>query len=319
VTSWSLLATAQAPTAKASAVQLFDEADRLMLEGKVSEACPKYGASMKLDPQLGALLHLADCLAKNGQVASAWASFRDAEELARLKNDERAVLAREQAILLEPRLSRLTVLVPQPASLPGLEVRVDGVLVTMGAWGIATPIDPGLHSVEARAAGYETWSSSFDVSGETQQVRVEIPVLIAATPAPAAARAAAGPVNVHLDDQGSPVRTLGWVGIGVGAASLGLGAVFLVQKGSKLDERDRTCPSKTDCSEVELSQIDSLTSDARAADTLSTAGFVLGGVLVAGGIAAVIFAPQPKTRTDSAWLLPALGPGTLGLVGGATF
>jgi hypothetical protein len=312
-------ASAQDTAAKASAVQLFDEADRMMLQGNVSSACPKYAASMKLDPQLGALLHLADCYAKNGQVASAWGSFREAEEMARMKGDERASLAREQAILLEPRLSRLTVLVPQPANLTGLEVRVDGSPLTSGAWGSAAPIDPGSHGVEARAPGYETWSSSFDVTGETQQVRVEIPVLTQSAPPPPPSRTDNGPVSVHVDDSGSPIRTLGWVGLGVGAASLGLGAVFLVQKNSKEDQRSEICPTGLHCTDEDIRQDNSLKNDAKTANTLATAGFVVGGVLVLGGVAAVIFAPKPKARTDSAWLLPAVGPGTLGLAGGLSF
>src|SRR5690349_1100855 len=113
------VASAQDPAAKASAVQLFDEADKLMATGNISAACPKYAASMKLDPQLGALLHLADCYARNGQVASAWGAFREAEEMARNRGDDRANLAREQAAALEPRLSRLTVTVPQEATLSG--------------------------------------------------------------------------------------------------------------------------------------------------------------------------------------------------------
>ena len=314
-------AAAQDPAAKASAVQLFDEADKLMLAGNVAAACPKYAASMKLDPQLGALLHLADCYAKNGQVASAWGSFREAEEMARIKGDERATLAREQAALLEPRLSRLSVEVPQEAQIPGLEVRVDGAPITQGAWGVATPIDPGSHGVEARAPGYETWSSSIDVTGETQQVKVQIP-LLTKKPDAGPASGPATPLRVHVDDSGSPIRTLGWVGVGVGAASLGLGAVFLVQKGSKVDERDAAvaqCPTLTNCGTVIDEKISTLNSEVRTADTIATAGFIAGGVLVAGGIAAVILAPKARANTESAWLLPAVSPQVLGLSGGMTW
>lgn len=317
----ALPAAAQDPAAKASAVQLFDEADKLMLSGNVAAACPKYAASMKLDPQLGALLHLADCYAKNGQVASAWGSFREAEEMARIKGDDRATLAREQAALLEPRLSRLNVTVPQEAQIAGLEVRVDGSPITQGAWGVATPIDPGSHGVEARAPGYETWSSSIDVTGETQQVKVQIPLLTKKAVTEAAAGPANGPVRVHVDDTGSTIRTLGWVGAGVGIISLGVGAGFLVQKNSKLDERKELCPTLTadDCTVEEEVQYDSLGNDANTASTLSTVGFVAGGVLLAGGIAAIIFAPKPQARTETAWVLPVVAPGSLGLSGGMTW
>lgn len=312
------IAAAQESAAKASAVQLFDEADALMAQGNVAAACPKYAASMKLDPQLGALLHLADCYAKNGQLASAWGSFREAEEIARNRGDERAALAKEQAALLEPRLSRLTVVVPAEASLPGLEVRVDGAPIMQGAWSVATPIDSGSHGIEARAPGYDAWSTSIDVTGEAQQVKVQIPILTQVAPVPAGDARGAAPLRVQVDDTGSTIRTLGWVGAGVGLVSLGVGTVFLVQKNSKLDERQRVCPILTaeECDPDEERQYNSLGNDANTAGTLSTVGFVAGGVLLAGGVAAIVLAPKPTARAESAWVLPALAPGTLGLSGG---
>jgi hypothetical protein len=92
-----------------------------------------------------------------------------------------------------------------------------------------------------------------------------------------------------------------------------------VQKNSKISERDGVCPTRVECSESELAQLKSLTSDARTSDTLSVAGFVVGGALVVGGVAAIIFAPKPKARAESAWLLPALAPHAVGFAGGMTW
>src|SRR5262245_753369 len=80
-------AQAPDPSARALAVQLFDQAESLSAERRFAEACPKYAESYRLDPQLGALIHLADCLEQNGQLASAWGSFRDAAELATKRGD----------------------------------------------------------------------------------------------------------------------------------------------------------------------------------------------------------------------------------------
>lgn len=309
-------ARAQDPAAKASAVQLFDEADKLMLAGNIAGACPKYAASMKLDPQLGALLHLADCYAKNGQLASAWGSFREAEDMARMRGDERAQLAHDQAALLAPRLSRLTITVASDANLSGLEVRLDGSPITQGAWGTATPIDPGSHGIEARAPGYDAWSSSIDVTGEAQQVRVEVPLLTAKREQPPATGPAT-PIEVRVDDSGSPIKTLGWVSTGVGVVALGLGGVFLVQRGNKLDEQTKTCPvlDNEHCSEDDEKTYNSLGRDADRNGTLATAGFVAGGALLVGGVLAIVLAPKPKAR-NSAWLLPAVTNHSGGLVGG---
>ncbi len=153
-------------SARAQAVQLFDTAQALFEKGRYAEACPKFAESMKLDPQLGALLHLADCYAKNGQIASAWGSFREAEEMARMKNDERASFAKEQAAQLEPRLSRLTIQVSAAASVPDLTVRCDGAALGSALWGTPAPINTGNHSIEVSAPGYRTWKSIAAVARE---------------------------------------------------------------------------------------------------------------------------------------------------------
>ena len=92
----------------ALANQLFDDAEKLMAVDRVSEACPKYAESQRLDPQLGTLLHLGVCYGKVGKTASAWASFKDAADMAARKHDERESVARQYIADLEPRLSRLS-------------------------------------------------------------------------------------------------------------------------------------------------------------------------------------------------------------------
>src|ERR1700722_8909097 len=69
-----------APSAKegAEAEVLFFEGKQLMLAGKYAAACAKLAASERLDPAAGTLMNLADCYEKNGQLASAWVTFRDA-------------------------------------------------------------------------------------------------------------------------------------------------------------------------------------------------------------------------------------------------
>jgi Tfp pilus assembly protein PilF len=76
-------AFAQSAGDKATAEALFGDGRRLMAQGNYRDACPKFEASVKLDPGVGAILNLADCYEKNGQTASAWAEFREASAAAR--------------------------------------------------------------------------------------------------------------------------------------------------------------------------------------------------------------------------------------------
>src|SRR4051812_6541321 len=90
------------PTAadKATAESLFVEGRRLLAAGKYAEACPKFAESQQIDSGLGTLLNLGDCYEKNGQTASAWASFREAASTAARSSDSREKVARDRAAAL---------------------------------------------------------------------------------------------------------------------------------------------------------------------------------------------------------------------------
>jgi hypothetical protein len=279
-----------------------------MQRGKVSQACPQYAESMRLDPQLGALLHLADCYEKNGQLASAWSSFRQAEELARQRGDDRLAIAHEYAARLESKLDRLNVVVTEP--LPSnLEVRVDGRVMSANELKVATPIDPGTHVVEARAPGREPWSSSVSVVGGRQVVRVDVPELRASSAAEAQL------ATVPPGPSASPLRVVGWLGVGAGALGLGVGGLFLAKRSARLDERADVCPSLHDCTKEQSDRIGALTTQARSADVLASVGFVAGGVLLAGGVTALIVGANSPPRR-AAWLAPVVTAKGLTVAGG---
>jgi len=100
---------------KAMASQLFDDAERLFAAQNFAQACPKYAESHRLDPQLGSLLHLGECYTRLGRTASAWASFKDALELALARGDAREARIRQRIAELELHLPKLVILVPLTA------------------------------------------------------------------------------------------------------------------------------------------------------------------------------------------------------------
>ena len=114
-------ATAQSSDAKAAAEALFQDARKLMAEGKYGEACAKLDASQRLDPGVGTLLNLGDCYDKNGQTASAWAQFIEAATAARKVGDaRREQAARGRATALEGKLAKLAISISAAADVPGL-------------------------------------------------------------------------------------------------------------------------------------------------------------------------------------------------------
>src|SRR5687768_17415934 len=141
----SVPALAQDP--KAAAVLAYDEAEKSMAAGKISEACAKYAESQRLDPQLGTLLHLADCYEQNGQTASAWGAFREASEIAEKRQDPRHDLALERTRALEPKVPKLQIDVPENAD-PALSVERNGVAIGAALWNAPLPTDPGTYSIK---------------------------------------------------------------------------------------------------------------------------------------------------------------------------
>src|SRR5207249_4775002 len=108
------LALAMAPAASAQTAEgemLFREGKRLLKTGKIAEACDKFEASERVDPQIGTELNLADCREKNGQTASAWGMFVKAAAAAKKRADDgqRAAEAKRRASELEKQLVYLTI------------------------------------------------------------------------------------------------------------------------------------------------------------------------------------------------------------------
>ena len=214
---------ARADSASAQAEALFRQGKELMAKGKVAEACTAFDASQRLEPRLATVLNQAACREKNGQLATAWGLFLEAEHQSRAATDDNTVklhqVAADHAAKLEPRLSTLQLNVPADARVAGLEILRNNELVDPGAWNKPLPVDGGSHQITARAPGNAEWSSAVTVGLERDARAIDIPRLKAAaiSARPTAGGAAAA---THRD------RTVP-IALGVAALALGGGALGL--------------------------------------------------------------------------------------------
>src|ERR1700684_2383602 len=123
-------AAAQSAADEAAAEALFKQGRDLMSAGNFALACSQFAESERLDPAPGTLLNLATCYERNGQVTSAWVTYKEAAMSARRADQtERARMARDKAAELEPNLPLLTIVVPPGADRPDLQIRRDGDVV----------------------------------------------------------------------------------------------------------------------------------------------------------------------------------------------
>jgi hypothetical protein len=267
-------------TAQAAAEALFVEAKELMGKGEYGRACAKLAESERLDPAAGTLLNLADCYEKNGQLASAWVTFREARTAAtRIDRAAWAEQAAARARLIEPRLPTLAIAIDLAHAPEGIEITRDGVVVARSAWGSAIPVDPSTSRIEARAPHKKAWTAMVTVDADHPHVVLTVPPL-EDTPPDAAAqyqprRPLQKPISLAL--------------LGGAAVSVGLGAFFGITAITKNNKAAALCPNSPSCTNPEAVK---LTNDASTAATVSTIAFVAGGALLVAGAYLFVTAPS---------------------------
>lgn len=282
----------------AAAEALFQQAKALTEQKRYDEACPKFAASYKLDRTLGTLLNLADCEEHTSRIASAWAHWGEAVELAQKTGDKRDAFAATHRDALVKRLPMLELAVSAPSA--ALDVYRDGVKIDPAAYGVPLPSDPGSHVVSVRR-GSETLVEKRVVvkEGETTSLPLDLVAIEKAAP----------PRVSAYDAPPSGLRSAGFVIGGVGVTALVVAGGFeiaaLVNKSAA--DAPSSCINKHCTPEgVAITR--------RAADFATVGQWVGLGGLVMTAVGASLFIASPGRRAAppvavSGWLLP----GSLGL------
>jgi hypothetical protein len=315
--AWSIPAVAQTPNERALAESLFREGKDLMAKGDYASACRKLEESYRLDGVGGTLLNLATCHEKEGKVATAWAEYQSALELAKRANRrDRVALAQKKVDELAKLVAKITIQV-SGEPLAGLVVELDGVALGAGSMGTALAIDPGEHRVVARAEGHASFESKITVTaGESTTLAIpalakkEEPKPPPPPPPPEETATWMRPTSYVLGG----VAVVGLiVGTGAGIAALG-----------EASDAEAGCEGGL-CSQAGLDAHES----GRTAATISNVGFVVG--LVAGAGAATLFvlsideadedvpadaaargSTPGRSRRDVAAIAPYAGPTAVG-------
>jgi hypothetical protein len=277
----------------------------------------------------------AACLeaAGNGQ------TLRDAHKLIEARDQFRlcaraqcpAVIQQDCATWLEATEKSLPTVVVTAKSDSGgdlfdVKVTSDGQPFVGKLDGSAMAMNPGVHALHFEAAGGASLDQTVLIKeGEKDRAiavalssgipaKGKVTPEASSTPVPSpqpsgASRGAEVPTMTPTTPENSlsPTwRTVGWALGGTGAAAVVLGVAFgidaLAKKGSA------NCDGNNFCDSAPLS-------DARGAANISTIGFVAGGVLAAGALAVVLFAPRsgPASSGLRVQMAPAVGLSSAGL------
>ena len=318
-------AGAQPGDTKAAAEQLFSQAQQLMATGDYDAACPKLEASMELDAALGTLINLARCYEKQGRLASAWARYREAADLAaRASQGKRQRFAARQAESLEPRLPRLIIRVSSASAVSGLSISRDESKVDAAMFDTAIYIDPGEHTIVARAPGYLDFTKTFEIA-VGQEIIIEVPSLTPtdaddsadenATRADQQQERVSDGKTANSNDPAPPPlrRTIGLITAGTGGLALAVGLGFGWSSRSAWSKafEGGACQRETlECTVDGQREAEKAGQRADVATVLSTGGVVL---MVAGAV--LYFTAREPTETDSTLsVAPMLAPESMGVV-----
>lgn len=312
---------------RAAALALFDDGRKLAGAKKYAEACPKFEASLRLDPGLGTLLNLSDCYEQIGRTASAWSGFRDAASQARATNQtDREKVARERAAALESKLSRVRIVVPAELAGAALTITRDGSPLPASLVGTPIPVDPGRHTIRVAAEGKEAWETTVDVPANGKTVDVMVPATASKPGAPAPtstapAVTATAPATSTAPDATAPTATstapapssapaiasprpwqkpLGIAATVTGVVGVGVGvAVGFLGKSTYDKSNESLCTAgTTKCTTQE--GVD-MRNEALAQGNIGTAVLIAGAVVGAAGIVLWITAPSaPASPTKGA-------------------
>lgn len=293
-----------------AAIELFDDANRLMSQGKFGEACPKFWRSNEISPNGGTLIALADCYEKSGQLASSWTSYLEVARRARAaEKPEAEQLARAAAGRLEARVAWLTINVGAARSAP--TVTRDGQEVPAAAWGVRAPVDPGPHTIEARAPGRAAFTTTVTALTSGGELVVAVPSDLPA-PASAPERDVAAP-SAHAP--GASQRLIGLTAGGLGIVGVGLGVVFGLNAASKNNEAATHCRTEVFCDPEGVS----VGQEAKSAATVSSVAFIAGGALLAGGVILYLTAPRGTPASARAIRVDVTAQSGVGLSAAGSF
>lgn len=309
VAGLALAFAAYAPGARAQltdrvvrAEQEFHRGEKLFDDRNYPAACPAFAESLRLDPQLGALLNLAFCHEAIGMIATAWREYAEASAWAseRGQNDRQAFAAMRAAAVAK-RLNRLQLDIPDDTR--GYAFDVDGHPIERAAWTRPIFLDPGDHVLRVSAPQHRSVVIAVRVPDAPGDQTVVVPPLeVEGRASSLRPVVQAGPdPNVHTDVRGIS----GVIALGAGAVGLGLGSYFgVVTLNKKSDVGAHCVAGICDALGVQLQ------SDAHSAATASTIAFAAGAVSLGAGLWLLL---TDHAASATALVRPMIAPTFAGL------
>jgi hypothetical protein len=191
--------------------------------------------------------------------------------------------ARKEIAGLDAKIGYVTITVQGPAS-DAAKVTIDGEEVPAAALGVKRPVDPGQHVITADATGWKPGETTVTI---TAQQNTPAEIVLVADPNETEDTVGPGPGGGD-DGTGDTLRLVGFIALGVGAAGLIVGGVTGGLAIGKHGDLSDACGENGQCPADQQGTLD----DYNTFGTVSTIGFIAGGVVAAAGLVLVLVAPS---------------------------
>lgn len=280
--------------------RLFREGRAAMQSADYDTACARFAESQRKEPAPGTSLNLGECEERRNRLMAARDAFMSAASAFTTADKRGYALGRAEA--LDKRIPKVVLRV-SGASPKGVVVRAGERVVERG---VELRFDPGevTFSVEAPAA--RTKKQVVALKESNAVIEIELGPLDIDGPAKPTNEALVVPPRDEAPGGGNGLRTVGWVLVGVGAASLVAGGVTGIMTLGRASTVKDHCDGNLACD----SEGRSAASSGQTLSLVSTITVIAGVVgLGAGG---VLLFTSPGKKTASTTIGP--GPGDLGLM-----
>jgi phage gp36-like protein len=298
--------------------------------GRYDEAVEKLSKAYEVVHVPTLAVNEARALVKLGKLVAASELYLEATRIPKDKSwqstqDDAQRDAEKERNELLARIPRLKIIVKGVSS-ADVSVKIDGAAVPQALMDADQLVDPGERRIEGAYGNKVVKQSIVVKESDYSQVTLQFAQQgVAATPilpsVPNQLEKAAQPstgavpmVPAPASDKhsGGGQKVVGWLGVSVGAAGLVVGAtsgILANSKRSSLLDSNKCSADKLHCSPDLVSDVNAYNS----LRTVSTIGFVAGGVLAAAGVTLILTAPKQESSPPvGLWL----GPSGAGVYGG---
>jgi len=301
---------------RAAARKLAEDGVAALQNGDAATAVQKLEKAHNMLKAPSVALWSARALAKRGLLIEAAERLREASRLP-VSGDtgvqEQAKRDAEKELgELSPRIPSLVIAINGAGDAP-VTVTLDGIPIPTALLGEDRPVNPGAHHLVAKRNADERSLDVTVAEGERKPLSLDFGSAAAPTSPASAPVTTPGPASESSSSGGG--KTLALVALGAGAAGLIVGGVtggLALSKKSALDDNREDCRDGQ-CTYAVEGDVKSL----RSFRTVSTIGFIAGGVLAATGVVLLVTSKSSPQQgaARSPHVALAVGIGNVQLAG----